>query len=41
VLAVIPPQEAYGEGEINKEDLTGETLVFVLDVLAAAPAATG
>ncbi|MBW9121232.1 FKBP-type peptidyl-prolyl cis-trans isomerase [Microbacterium trichothecenolyticum] len=33
VLVVIPPAEAYGEGEINEIDLTGETLVFVVDIL--------
>ncbi|GAB2516873.1 FKBP-type peptidyl-prolyl cis-trans isomerase [Microbacterium petrolearium] len=43
VIAVIPPAEGYGEGEINEEDLTGETLIFVVDILAtqhtpAAPA---
>lgn len=39
VLVVIPPADAYGEGEINKEDLTGETLVFVIDILEAQPTA--
>ena len=39
VLVVIPPAHAYGEGAINDDDLTGETLVFVVDLLAAAPAA--
>ncbi|WP_243844232.1 FKBP-type peptidyl-prolyl cis-trans isomerase [Salinibacterium sp. ZJ454] len=38
VLVVIPPEFAYGEGEINEEDLTGETLVFVVDILATMPA---
>jgi peptidylprolyl isomerase len=38
VLVVIPPAAAYGEGEINEDDLTGETLVFVIDILATAPA---
>ena len=33
VLVVIPPEFAYGEGEINEDDLTGETLVFVVDIL--------
>lgn len=37
VLVVIPPDEAYGEGEINEDDLTGETLVFVVDILATQP----
>jgi len=35
VLTVIPPAEGYGEGEINEEDLKGETLVFVIDILGA------
>lgn len=34
VLVVIPPALAYGEGEINDDDLTGQTLVFVIDILA-------
>lgn len=40
VLVVIPPAEGYGEGEINEEDLKGESLVFVVDILGgqAAPA---
>lgn len=38
VLVVIPPEFAYGEGQINEEDLTGETLVFVVDILATMPA---
>ncbi|MFT4136670.1 FKBP-type peptidyl-prolyl cis-trans isomerase [Microbacterium sp.] len=33
VLVVIPPQDGYGEGEINETDLKGETLVFVVDIL--------
>lgn len=39
VLVVIPPRFAYGEGEINDEDLTGETVVFVADLLDVQPAA--
>ncbi|WP_261164808.1 FKBP-type peptidyl-prolyl cis-trans isomerase [Microbacterium sp. Marseille-Q6965] len=39
VIAVIPPAEGYGEGEINEEDLTGETLIFVVDILATQHAA--
>lgn len=39
VLAVIPPAFAYGEGEVNKDDLTGETLVFVIDILQTVPSA--
>jgi len=40
VLVVIPPALAYGEGEINDDDLTGQTLVFVIDILATThPAA--
>jgi peptidylprolyl isomerase len=34
VLVVIPPALAYGEGEINETDLTGQTLIFVIDILA-------
>lgn len=39
VLVVIPPAEAYGEGVINENDLVGETLVFVVDILSAVPTA--
>ncbi|WP_349426958.1 FKBP-type peptidyl-prolyl cis-trans isomerase [Microbacterium sp. LWS13-1.2] len=39
VLVVIPPAFGYGEGEINDEDLTGETLVFVVDILGVQRAA--
>ncbi|WP_083990900.1 FKBP-type peptidyl-prolyl cis-trans isomerase [Microbacterium sediminis] len=41
VLAVIPPAEGYGEGEINENDLTGETLIFVVDILATQHLAAG
>lgn len=34
VLVVIPPALGYGEGEINDADLQGQTLVFVIDILA-------
>lgn len=34
ILVVIPPSLGYGEGEINDSDLTGQTLVFVIDILA-------
>ena len=34
MLVVIPPAAGYGEGEINDKDLVGETLVFVVDILA-------
>lgn len=34
MLVVIPPAAGYGEGEINESDLVGETLVFVVDILA-------
>ena len=37
VLVVVPPAAAYGESEINEDDLVGETLVFVIDILAAVP----
>ncbi len=40
VIAVLPPSAAYGEGEINDENLTGQTLVFVVDILAAQPQVT-
>lgn len=35
VLVVVPPAAGYGEGEINEEDLVGETLVFVVDIIGA------
>ena len=40
VLVVIPPAFGYGEGEINESDLTGETLVFVVDILGVERAVT-
>ncbi|MCR2816030.1 FKBP-type peptidyl-prolyl cis-trans isomerase [Microbacterium jiangjiandongii] len=40
VIAVLPPAVAYGEGEINEQDLVGQTLVFVIDILDIKPAAT-
>lgn len=39
VIAVLPPSVAYGEGEINDADLVGQTLIFVVDILAVQPAA--
>lgn len=39
VLVTMTPADGYGEGEINTNDLKGETLVFVIDILATAPAA--
>jgi hypothetical protein len=39
VLVVIPPAAGYGEGEINDQDLKGETLVFVIDILGVQRAA--
>jgi hypothetical protein len=39
VLVVIPPAAGYGEGEINDQDLKGETLVFVVDILGVQRAA--
>lgn len=40
VIAVLPPAVAYGEGAIDESTHVGETLVFVIDILAAAkPAA--
>ncbi|QIG38183.1 FKBP-type peptidyl-prolyl cis-trans isomerase [Microbacterium sp. 4R-513] len=38
VIAVLPPSVAYGEGDINESDLKGQTLVFVVDILAVAKA---
>lgn len=37
VVVVMPPKDGYGEGEINDTDLVGETLVFVVDILATTP----
>ncbi|WP_344061332.1 FKBP-type peptidyl-prolyl cis-trans isomerase [Microbacterium pumilum] len=39
VIAVLPPSVAYGEGDINDNDLTGQTLVFVIDILGVQAAA--
>jgi len=36
VIAILPPAVAYGEGEINDADLKGQTLVFVVDILAVS-----
>lgn len=33
VLVTIPPALAYGEGEINANDLKGQTLVFLITIL--------
>lgn len=41
VLVVITPADGYGEGDINETDLTGETLVFVIDILGAQAATSG
>ena len=40
VLVTMTPADGYGEGDINATDLKGETLVFVIDILGTAPAAT-
>lgn len=37
VVVAMPPKDGYGEGELNDTDLTGETLVFVVDILATTP----
>ncbi|AXL13760.1 hypothetical protein DXT68_06710 [Microbacterium foliorum] len=37
VVVTMPPKDGYGEGEINANDLKGETLVFVVDILATTP----
>ncbi|WP_148285558.1 FKBP-type peptidyl-prolyl cis-trans isomerase, partial [Microbacterium sp. B24] len=39
VLVTMPPADGYGEGEINTNDLKGETLVFVVDILGAQTSA--
>lgn len=36
VMVVIPPACGYGEGEINANDLKGETLVFVVEIIETA-----
>ncbi|NKF33004.1 hypothetical protein HER21_42010, partial [Pseudomonas sp. BGM005] len=33
VIVTMPPRDGYGEGEINENDLVGESLVFVVDIL--------
>lgn len=39
VIAVLPPDEAYGEeSEENESQLAGQTLVFVIDILATQSA---
>lgn len=38
IIAILPPAVAYGEGEINDADLKGQTLVFVIDILAVQKA---
>lgn len=37
VIVTMPPKDGYGEGEINANDLVGETLTFVVDILATTP----
>lgn len=37
VIVTMPPKDGYGEGEINENDLVGETLTFVVDILATTP----
>ncbi|MCI1017764.1 FKBP-type peptidyl-prolyl cis-trans isomerase [Microbacterium sp. C5A9] len=37
VVVTMPPKDGYGEGEINENDLVGETLVFVVDILGTTP----
>jgi FKBP-type peptidyl-prolyl cis-trans isomerase len=32
LIVTIPPKLAYGEGKINKNDLMGQTLVFVIEI---------
>lgn len=38
VVAVLPPSSAYGKGKINDNDLKGQTLVFVIDIIGAQKA---
>ncbi|WP_137846358.1 FKBP-type peptidyl-prolyl cis-trans isomerase [Microbacterium sp. 2FI] len=38
VLVSMPPACGYGEGEINADDLVGETLVFVVEIIETARA---
>ncbi|WP_217183558.1 FKBP-type peptidyl-prolyl cis-trans isomerase [Streptomyces sp. AC495_CC817] len=40
VIVVMPPKDGYGEGEINANDLVGESLVFVVDILGTTPIAS-
>lgn len=40
VLVVINPTDGYGAGEINEDDLKGDTLVFVIDILGAQKVVT-
>ncbi|MBO3663276.1 FKBP-type peptidyl-prolyl cis-trans isomerase [Microbacterium sp. NEAU-LLB] len=35
VLVTMPPKDGYGEGEKNADNLVGETLTFVVDILDA------
>jgi len=37
VIVTMPPKDGYGEGEINENDLVGESLVFVVDILGTTP----
>lgn len=37
VVVVMPPKDGYGEGKMNDQDLVGQTLVFVVDILATTP----
>lgn len=37
VIVTMPPKDGYGEGEINENDLVGESLVFVVDIIGTTP----
>lgn len=36
VLVTVPPQYGYGEGEINDQNLVGQTLVFLIQIRAVS-----
>jgi peptidylprolyl isomerase len=41
LIVTIPPKYGYGEGKISKDNLTGQTLVFVIEIQnTAAPSAS-
>ena len=34
VIVTMPPKFGYGEGTVNENDLVGQTLVFVIDIIS-------